>query len=495
MRSIGYFSAVALVSVLLTSQGFGQSSMHYSLQLGGDNYAADWKAGTRQFYAEGSSNAGQVFLKTEPINFAVVLEASGFHDQDGHPSDGYEIFGAANCVFNVELYSGSVAPENLETGATFYSTINDDTGGDPLAAAAFAVSYATKSGQKGRLIDPVLTGGPRMEPIFTYPTAQPGMLIGMGAGFKEWNKTGGDSLKTIPGVAMDVMPNGTGGHIPGLGVKPIAEGQIDMSGLPNGTYVLKVVPGNGNNVLRGDLNMVAATNRPAFAVAANSATGTELTFEINDTGPCVGIQGRYVFYNNSAWDTVSDDDAIAPDKQALLYGETSTSANYITYSKGLNGIMIDMCSIVGVPTWDGDIIMRMGNTNQPFTYTDIPPQPNFTVRNGEGVNGSDRLVITWPDNALPSKTWLVVGIYPGAAFDIPDADYFAFGVCVGDANGDGTVNATDQLEVRNNPSGFWPTVIDNPYDHNRDKAVNATDELISRNNPTGFYPLVMFTWN
>ena len=56
--------------------------------------------------------------------------------------------------------------------------------------------------------------------------------------------------------------------------------------------------------------------------------------------------GRFIFYNNSAWDgdagaSADDDKAIAPDKVPLFDGSNAIFANYTSYSRGINGIMTD----------------------------------------------------------------------------------------------------------------------------------------------------------
>jgi hypothetical protein len=54
-----------------------------------------------------------------------------------------------------------------------------------------------------------------------------------------------------------------------------------------------------------------------------------------------------MFDNGSAFDgddsaaNAADDDAVDPSKVALLPGETATFANYINYTRGINGIMVD----------------------------------------------------------------------------------------------------------------------------------------------------------
>lgn len=63
------------------------------------------------------------------------------------------------------------------------------------------------------------------------------------------------------------------------------------------------------------------------------------------------VVGRDVFYNNSYFDgrnpaaDTSDDNAIATDKQALLPGQTASFTNYTSYSKGINGVMVDIAGL------------------------------------------------------------------------------------------------------------------------------------------------------
>lgn len=60
------------------------------------------------------------------------------------------------------------------------------------------------------------------------------------------------------------------------------------------------------------------------------------------------VAGRSFFYNNSKFDgdsaaaDAADDAAMASGKAAPLPGGTATAANYSNYSRGINGIMIDI---------------------------------------------------------------------------------------------------------------------------------------------------------
>ncbi len=63
------------------------------------------------------------------------------------------------------------------------------------------------------------------------------------------------------------------------------------------------------------------------------------------------VVGRYVFYNDSAFDggnaaaNAADDTAIAPDKFPLLPGTNGTYRNITSYEKGINGVIIDVWNL------------------------------------------------------------------------------------------------------------------------------------------------------
>jgi hypothetical protein len=76
---------------------------------------------------------------------------------------------------------------------------------------------------------------------------------------------------------------------------------------------------------------------------------------------------RHIFYNNSRFDgnDPADDAAIAPDKQALLPGQTADFANYTSYSRGINGIMVDIAGLPEEVTLTAaDFAFRMGKPRE-----------------------------------------------------------------------------------------------------------------------------------
>jgi len=210
--------------------------------------------------------------------------------------------------------------------------------------------------------------------------------------------------------------------------------------------------------------------------------------------PPAQVAGRYVFYNNSAFDgndpaaNTQDDLAIAPDKTPLLPGGIATREHYTSYGRGLNGVMVDLQGAAG-PITGHNFRFHVGNAADPGSWLPAPPPTTFTVRPGGGAGGSDRVVMTWDDHAVENQ-WLQVTVLAGN-LNLAEDDVFYFGNAVaesGNSASDARVTTIDLLLARNNPRNFLdPAPIDFPYDYNRDGRVNATDVLLARNNQTNVF--------
>ena len=197
------------------------------------------------------------------------------------------------------------------------------------------------------------------------------------------------------------------------------------------------------------------------------------------------LEGRYVFYNNSYFDTptadnpvFNDDTAIASDKTALLPGETATFANYTGYNLGINGIIIDVPDLPGTPTTldPSNFVFKVGNDNTPDNWDTAPAPTSITVREDEGGGGSDRVTIIWPDGAIKQE-WLQVTMPMNkAATRLAESDVFYFGNSVGENTGDFRVDYSDAFD------NIWPLLftsdpigVDHPGDVNRDRRIDYSD--------------------
>jgi hypothetical protein len=259
-------------------------------------------------------------------------------------------------------------------------------------------------------------------------------------------------------------------------------------GFPPGQYAVKLYDENGVLLKSG------------FAVV-RSGQVSDLQDSLEEGPP--QVVARQLFYNNSRYDgnnaaaTATDDNAIATDKSAYLPGSgAATFANVSSYSKGINGVMVDIAGSHPNMT-AADFIFRVGNNNSPSGWATANAPTSVSVRAGAGVDGSDRVEIIWSSGA-PIKQWLQMivkvnantGLAQMAGFPAGQGDVFFFGNAVGDSGlGDSasnaTVNSTDEDAARTHPQSLGNNLpITNIYDFSRDGKVNAVDQLIARLNGT-----------
>ena len=198
------------------------------------------------------------------------------------------------------------------------------------------------------------------------------------------------------------------------------------------------------------------------------------------------VAGRHVFYNNSVYDgsnaapNAADDGAVAPGKTALLPGAAAGFANVTGYTRGINGVMVDVELLAGTP--DATDFTFLVGDGDVLNWAAAPAPAAVTVRRGAGAGGSDRVTITWPDGAIRSA-WLMATLAANARTGLAAPDVFYFGNVVGetgDAAGAPTVTAVDLSRTRARAGGG--ATIDDLADHNRDGRVDVLDVVAVRAN-------------
>jgi hypothetical protein len=211
------------------------------------------------------------------------------------------------------------------------------------------------------------------------------------------------------------------------------------------------------------------------------------------------VNGRHVFYNHSSFDgndtaaDAADDGAIATDKAALLPGQSATFANVTGYSRGINGVMVDIAGLPeGVTLTAADFQFRSGADLS--TLFPGPSNAQVSVRRGAGVNGSDRVTLTWPDyvpnvqSLVPmaaAKKWLEVTVKADANTGLAAPDVFYFGNLIAETGDPGAslslrVNALDLGAIKRALNSV--ATITSTVDPNRDGRVNALDLGIAKQN-------------
>jgi N-acetylneuraminic acid mutarotase len=217
--------------------------------------------------------------------------------------------------------------------------------------------------------------------------------------------------------------------------------------------------------------------------ATNSVGTSSLPFSFQVQGP-PAIVGRYVFYNDSAFDGLdpaaapTDDAAIATDKTALLPGQTASAANLTSCIQGINGLMIDLANKplgTGISATD----FAFDTSTDGVNWTPAPAQPTLLDRPGAGTNASDRIEIVFPDGSITDQ-WLRVTVLATANTGLATPDVFYFGNLVGDANGNGAVTVAD---VGLTKSLVGQTAdLTSPADFNRNGQITVADIAIAKAN-------------
>jgi PhoPQ-activated pathogenicity-related protein len=207
------------------------------------------------------------------------------------------------------------------------------------------------------------------------------------------------------------------------------------------------------------------------------------------------VVGRFLFYDQSRYDgnvagvNASDAGALATDKTALIGGSgTATFDNVSGYSRGINGLFVDISGSHPNIT-SNDFSFTVGNNNSPSTWTPAPAPTDVTVRAGAGVSGSDRVEFVWADSAIWRK-WLRVSVAADVNTGLAQSDVFYFGSSpadtgLGDSASFFSVDGNDELGVRGNYHQIFQNIpISTPYDFDRNGDVSAVDELYARNHYT-----------
>jgi uncharacterized delta-60 repeat protein len=246
-----------------------------------------------------------------------------------------------------------------------------------------------------------------------------------------------------------------------------------------------------------------------FTVLPTAASGTapvSITGDLNGGGLITNfsngsvnietpsVANQYVFYNDSKFDgnnaagNTSDFNAIATDKSALLPGNTATFANYTSYTRGLNGILIDFANLANPAALSAsDFQFSVGDNSTPPTsggpgtgWVTAPTPVSFTT--WTGPNGDTFADIIWGDNAIQNQ-WLQVRVLANVDTHLSSTDVFYFGNAIGST---GVTPASAQVtaaDVTATQAAVGPAVvgITNNFDFNRDGRVTAADKTIAQN--------------
>lgn len=219
------------------------------------------------------------------------------------------------------------------------------------------------------------------------------------------------------------------------------------------------------------------------------------------------VTAHAIFYNNSGFDgntpgaSASDASAIDTSKSPYFPGGGAITPSSMTnYTKGINGVMVEMTGPHGTLTAN-DFTVRMSEqllaaNDTPSTWT-AAPTPSVTVFSDTPVAGTDRIALIWPDGSIVDRYLEVIVEGDDAAggnntnTGLAESEIFFYGNKIGDDftsyPGFYNTDATDEIDARGHQGlALSPA---NAYDFNKDFSVDATDQIVARTNG-GFMPAI-----
>ena len=260
-----------------------------------------------------------------------------------------------------------------------------------------------------------------------------------------------------------------------------------------------VASGDGTTWTLGDLTAIT-TAAGAYQLLVTPA-GAPITDRAGNVNTFVGstsftvqpaanstVLDRRLFYNQSAFDdgtaaiSLLDKNAIATDKSAYLPDAgIATFSSVSSYSRGINGIIIDISG--SHPSISpADFVFKVGNNNSPASWAVAPTPSALAVLAGEGAGGSDRVEITWASGSIKNQ-WLEVQVLATANTGLAATDVFFWGNKIADSGSGSPANlfqtdSTDAAQVFATLTPAGGASITNPRDYNRSGAVDSTDAAI-----------------
>ncbi|MCY2974900.1 MAG: hypothetical protein NTW52_09580 [Planctomycetota bacterium] len=294
------------------------------------------------------------------------------------------------------------------------------------------------------------------------------------------------------------------------------------SSLSEGTTAVQAlgVPASVANAAYNDAVIVGTASELRAAIGQRTnwitaATGATAGLPLSTANLTVqtaitpaSIVGRNVFYNNTTFfgtgganaadPLVNPVNAIDPTKSALLPGGTATVANFTNYSRGINGLVIDLTNPANLSAIDASSFQFA--TWSDFTgttpnFVTITPAVTVSTFATGGQGGSARVKLTFADRAI-ENSWLRVTVLANPlTTGLSANDVFYFGNARFDVNATNAtvqvgVNILDTNQVRGQ-NGLNSGVVSNVFDVDRSGAVNVLDTNAVRG-VSGFNSLRFF---
>jgi hypothetical protein len=198
----------------------------------------------------------------------------------------------------------------------------------------------------------------------------------------------------------------------------------------------------------------------------------------------VAIVNQKVFYNRSGYQNQGGVGAALDTGKSLLRAigtsQISSASNVISYTRGINGIVLDVAGLVASSLTTADFVFRVAPAGASGIVTPsswgLAPQPTAIIVTPGNSSTPARVQLEWADNAI-ENTWLQIIVLANANTGLVNRDVFYLGHALADVDFSGPnyrVTTSDVSLVRGSVGNTIVDVSD-PRDVNKDRRVTTVD--------------------
>jgi len=244
-------------------------------------------------------------------------------------------------------------------------------------------------------------------------------------------------------------------------------GSVEL--FPDGTWTWSYLPAT------------ALQDHIVTITASDGSLPSSITFVVNAR---VTLVNRFAYYNNSGYETAGGVSAALDTSKTLLratgVSQATTSANVINYSRGINGIVLDVAGMPATSLAASDFVFRVapssaGGVVNPSAWGLAPTPTVIHVTPGTATTPA-RVRLEWNDNAI-QNTWLQIIVLSNANTGLVDREVYYLGHALGDADlisPTYRVTTNDVAMVRAAVNST-PVSVSDPRDVDKDRRVTTND--------------------
>jgi ELWxxDGT repeat protein len=264
------------------------------------------------------------------------------------------------------------------------------------------------------------------------------------------------------------------------------------SDVPSDTVTLSASLGevvkNGDGTWSWSMTPSQAYTSQLVTITASDEDGgtSHVSFTID---ALVAVVNRRVFYNASGFETVGGVGAALDASKILLrsssVAQATTAANVINYSRGINGVVLDVAGLAGSGLSASDFLFRVAPSGasgvvNPSTWASAPTPNVIDVTPGTSTTPA-RVRLEWANNAI-QNTWLQIIVLANANTGLANREVYYLGHSLGDVDYVGPtyrVTTNDVALVRAGVSST-PVGISDARDVDKDRRVTTNDVAFVR---------------